>query len=176
VPRRTGLRVDGFDGKIRVRLDRHGVFAMSDRHGLDWPARRAVCGMLALALPVLLIGCDRQESPSPYESLDGFVQARDPEAGEFTVRVSDRLRRSTESRAELCIVTKDTEVYINDKFDAIENIRVGDPIEVIGFRERNPQLRRFFVSFAYVTQRHPPVRPPDLRPRITENQTDPGDT
>jgi hypothetical protein len=98
-----------------------------------------------------------------YNVLAGKVVACHPDTGELTVRVS---RRTVEGPAEhtlYCVVTRDSEIYVNDKFSAIDEIQLGDAVELVGYRDPNPQLERFVVSFAYFD--HPLPAPP--RPELT---------
>ncbi|MCH8805029.1 MAG: hypothetical protein IH986_02950 [Planctomycetes bacterium] len=107
-------------------------------------------------------GCTKQPRSSQYDTLTGIVETRDAETGELSVQEFPRL--AGRSRTVLCVINKDAEVYVNDRFSTIDRIQIGDTIELIGHRDADPQLERFIVSFASITRILPPPPPPDLTP------------
>ena len=116
----------------------------------------------SLALP----GCDPPPVTHSYRVLSGAVIACHTETGELTVRLSDfsRRRRQNEDRVH-CVITRDSEVYVNDRFATLSDIALGDQIEVIGYRDPQRRIERFVVSYAYVKH---PLPPPRLPAEIAE--------
>jgi len=92
--------------------------------------------------------------------LAGRVRESRPETGELTVEV--RGPAPGRPAVEICNLTKDSEIYINDRFSSIDQIQVGDAVELLGYRDPNPRLERFVVSFAYVDHPQPPPPAPEL--------------
>jgi hypothetical protein len=108
-------------------------------------------------------GCGRQASSQRYEALVGQVLSIQPETGELTARVM--MPSTAESGQTLhCVVTRDTEIYVNDRASSIREVAVGDRVELVGYRAPDPRVASFIVSFAFVD--HPLTWPPapELRP------------
>jgi hypothetical protein len=108
-------------------------------------------------------GCGRQSSSPRYETLVGQVLSIQAETGELTARVM------TPSMAESaptlhCVVTRDTEIYVNDRAASIRDVSVGDRIELVGYRAPDPRVASFVVSFAFVDHPLTWPPPPELEP------------
>ena len=121
----------------------------------------------------LVAGCERASSPSQYQTLSGRVLARDTETRELSVSVRRRHPGEPVEQTVFCVVTDDSEVYINDMFSTLEALEVEDTIELVGRYDRDPQQERFVVSLAYVNRRLPPPALPDLPPPTTQPTTQP---
>src|SRR5262245_40683311 len=111
---------------------------------------RLLHALLAAAV-VLIAGCERKNAPPAYEVREGVVVERHSDTGELAVRVVQQKRDKTEERTIFCIVTKDSEVYINDVLSRLDAVNVGDAIEIVGYPEPTPRFERFVISFAHVT-------------------------
>lgn len=59
-----------------------------------------------------------------------------------------------------CVATKDTEIYVNDRFSGIEEIRVGDVLESVGYWDRE----RFVLSLVNIRRSEPELRMLDILP------------
>lgn len=120
---------------------------------------------VVLALTVLsLAGCDDPPSETHYSVFAGKVVACHADTGELRVRM---LRAGPEGSSEetiYCVVTRESEIYVNDKLSTMNEIQLGDEIELIGHRDPDPQTRRFVVSFAYLDHRLPAPAPPVFAP------------
>lgn len=124
------------------------------KHGLT----AAAAGLL------LLVGCSREGTHSPYQVFVGTVKALDLETGELFVRAERAPSDWRIDRNIPCVVTKDSEVYISDQFSEIGEIVVGDSVTLVGFRDAG----RFVVSFADVTRSQPEAPLPALSAPPTE--------
>jgi hypothetical protein len=110
-------------------------------------------------------GCEDQlTTPNRYSVLAGKVLSCHANTGELTVRVSRRSAQGPTEETIYCVVTRDSEIYINDKFSSIEEIQLGDAVELVGYDDPNPRLQRFVVSFAYFDHPLPAPPPPELVP------------
>jgi hypothetical protein len=118
--------------------------------------------LVLLAVAALTVGCESRDAISRYETLIGTVVTRDADTGELTVRTPAPRGAASSHRSDLCVVTEDTEIYLNDKFSLIGAIAVGDIVELIGYRDPHPRPERFVVSFAVVNRDEPAPAPPDL--------------
>ncbi len=130
---------------------------------------RTGAGVLLVGLVAVgLVGCERPTPSHAYTVLAGTVLSCNPEAGELTLELRDQPARKWSGRVP-CVLTKDSEVYVNDRFSSLAEIQVGNAVEVIGYREANRRLETFVVAYAYVEQPGPPVKtPPLLLPRPEE--------
>ncbi len=113
----------------------------------------------------LLTGCSKQEPRTEYQAFSGTVRAADIETGELFVRSDHPPQPGKPGRDLPCVVTKDAEIYINDRFASIQEITVGDSVELIGYRDAD----RFVVSFATITR----AEPPPTLPAIFQSATSP---
>lgn len=96
-----------------------------------------------------MVGCEHATSAHRYSVLNGQVVDAHPETGELTVRVERRNLRDVEPESIECVVTKDSELYVNGRFAHFDATCVGDPVELVGYNDPNPRSGRFVVSFAY---------------------------
>ena len=110
--------------------------------------RATLMAGLAVAWAGLTAGCGGSPGTPRYETLTGVVVTCKPEMGELLVRVV----LSGESAEVPCQVTRDSELYINDGLAQIEEIRAGDAVELIGYRDDNASIARFVVSAANVAR------------------------
>lgn len=123
------------------------------------------CGwLLAVGLGAVLTlpGCGRQTPANRHDVLAGSVQSVHAETGQLTVRQSFPRPEIGDNPTVSCLLSSDAEVYINDKFSAIDAIVAGDNIELIGYRDPNPRAERFLVSLVHITRSEPLPPAPDL--------------
>ncbi|MBL8881039.1 MAG: hypothetical protein JNG88_18135, partial [Phycisphaerales bacterium] len=112
---------------------------------------------------MIAAGCDDARSVRVYEFLQGTVSAVHVDTGEISVEfVTPGTNRT---RVLSCVVTRDTELYLNDLATSLARIAPGDAIQVIGVREPDPRLERLAIATAYVAREEPaaPVPPLALR-------------
>ncbi len=63
---------------------------------------------------------------------------------------------------------------MDDKLSSIEEIQLGDAVELVGWWDRSSQLERFVVSFAYFDHPMPAPPRPEFAPAsapATEDRT-----
>jgi len=121
--------------------------------------------VVLLGASLFAVGCeDELATPNPYTVLAGKVLSCHADTGELTVRISRRSVAGPTEKAIYCVVTRDSEIYVNDKFSSIEEIQLGDAVELVGYDDPNPRLQRFVVSFAYFDHPLPPPPAPELVP------------
>lgn len=143
---------------------------------MEWRSdkvRSAWVWLLAAAIAAGLAGgCRPPSVTSSYEALAGTVEAVRSDTFELVVRLHPRAAERARASTVTCLCTKDTEIYLNDRFSAFDVLTVGDTLELIGYYEpNNPRGERFVVSFAYVVrQEAPPPEPVLLPASIPANQ------
>lgn len=125
-------------------------------------------GLLALAAG----GCSRAAPGGQYHAFGGTVVACDAETGELGVELEEP--RRPERDVEACVLNQHTEIYINDRLAHAGEIRSGDRIVVIGYREPNPRVRQFVVSLARVTRSEPEPVLPDFLAAAAARPAAPG--
>jgi len=130
-----------------------------------------LCSYVAVAAVALGAGgCEARREPGHYSVLAGEVIACQPDTGELTIRGPRRTAEGPEEQTSYCLITRDSEIYINDRFSSIREIRPGDTVELIVRRDSDPQsgpdagLQRYVVAFAYVDRPLPPAPRPELTP------------
>ncbi len=101
-------------------------------------------------------GCGRDSRGQKYETESGVVTQRNTSTGEIAVS-SD-----AERPAISCIITRDSEIYVDDQLSSIEDVRIGDRIAVVGYREREPGLEHFIISYGRIQRPSPPSVPPEF--------------
>lgn len=101
-------------------------------------------------------GCSRQEPQTEYQAFRGVVRALDVETGEVFVRADRPLEGWRPGRDISCVVTKDSETYINDRFSEVREIQVGDEVDVLGYHDRG----HFAVTLLSVTRPELPAPVP----------------
>lgn len=119
--------------------------------------------MLATTLLLgALAACDDPRSVRHYEVVLGVVIAVHADTGELSVEIPQNPTPRTQIRSRVlsCIVTRDTELYLNDMFVSIDAVEPGDRIQVIGSRDPDPQLDRLAVHTAYLTRTVPSAPDP----------------
>lgn len=134
-------------------------------------ARGATC----VAAVLLCAGCEEPAPPHRYMVLTGRVLSCNPESGELTMRADRVAETRIQARRVHCVLTKDSELYVNDRFSSPHALGAGDAIEVIGYREPDRRLDTFVVVQAHVQQPQPrPVVPAVLtEPLATADTTAP---
>lgn len=120
-------------------------------------------------------GCDKPLPHARFTVLSGKVVACHTDTGELSVRVSRRRPEGPTEETIYCLITRDAEIYVNDKVSSIAEIQLGDAVELVGRRDPDPQTERFVVSFAYFDHPLPPPPRPDLTPAPAPATEDPQD-
>jgi hypothetical protein len=143
------------------------------------------CGDLAqldtTALIVLITlfagGCGQSPTDHRYAVLSGKVLLCDAEIGELNVLVTGPADRNSRPDQVHCVVNQDSEVYVNDRFASLREMRVDDAVELIGYREPDRRLESFVVRFAYCRQPLSPAVVPsiftDPTPATSSARTEP---
>ncbi len=107
---------------------------------------------------VLLSGCDRDPRRQNYRTLSGVVTERRPDTGELSGPFKAPGER--EPSMVSCLMTRDSEVYVNDRLGSIQDVRVGDHMAVIGYYEPDPQPARFVISYGRIRRPSSSSSPP----------------
>lgn len=128
-------------------------------------------GPALAVMPAALLGCEPAPSAPHYKVLVGTVIACYPQTGELTLRTSPQSPGTQAGQRIFCVATRESEVYINDRFASLEQIRIGDAVELVGYVDRDRQLSQFVVSLAY--GRHPQPPPPDPQALLAPPATRP---
>lgn len=139
---------------------------------LSYAHNRLLAGIVLPGAILCAAGCEPRPQPNRYSVLAGKVVACHTDTGELSIRASRRTAEGPAEQTVYCLVTCDSEIYVNDKFSSIEEIQLGDAVELVGRRDPNPQLERFVVSFAYFDHPLPPPPRPELTPAPTPSQQD----
>lgn len=139
------------------------------------PTVRRCCGVGVIGLAAMAAGCEPAPAAPHYKVLVGTVAASYPQTGELTVRVSTETPGVNQPKRVYCVVTRESEVYVNDRFASLDAIRIGDVVELVGYVDRDRQLAQFVVSLAYVRQPQPPAPDPAtlLAPPATRRAQEP---
>lgn len=122
-------------------------------------ARRAAGCLPLLLIPGMLNGCARQTGAQPVDALSGAVVETRPGTGELSVRV--RSPRGGE-RTVRCMVTNDSEIYINDMLSTLDDVEAGDPIRLLGQRDAGATSPAIVVTYARIAREHAPPAPPEF--------------
>jgi hypothetical protein len=130
--------------------------------------RGVLAPLLAAAMLCSAIGCSRQEPQSDYNAFTGTVRALDPDAGEVFVRTNRAPAGWRTDRDIPCVVTKDSEIYINDRFSEFQDIRYGDTAKLVGYRDKD----HFVVTFLIVARSEPAPPLPELAEPPTSRPTE----
>ena len=112
------------------------------------------------AIVFAALGCERGSRGQQYETETGVVTQRHTSTGEITVS-SDR-PGDAERPFISCIITRDSEIYVDDRLSSIEDVRIGDRIAMVGYREQAPGLEHFIVSYGRIRRSSPSSVPPEF--------------
>lgn len=142
-----------------------------------WSARSRRISVALQCLSWLLVaglgGCGRSESGAGrYQTVLGVVAGRWTDTGRMSVRV---VRGRGESRTEQeieCVVTADSELYLNERFAGLSEVSVDDKVQVFGYFDRT-DARQFWVTLAYVTRQKEPAPFPRLAAPVTQPTSGP---
>ncbi len=105
--------------------------------------------VLACAVAVVMLsGCGRESRRQDYRTLTGVVTERRADTGELSV--SFKAAGEREPSIVSCLMTRDSEVYINDRLGSIEDVRIGDILAIIGYYEPDPEPARFVISYGRI--------------------------
>jgi hypothetical protein len=130
---------------------------------------RYVLAGSSFALVLCAAGCRKPGGAAHYEIFGGTVETLRADTFDLTIRPGDRWADRVRSPAVSCLLTKNTEIYINDRFSRFDAIAIGDGVELIGyFEEAAAGEQRFVVSFAYITRNEPLPPAPDLSRSATQ--------
>jgi hypothetical protein len=120
--------------------------------------RIAISGALAACF---VSGCSGRPAPKKHEVLMGTVESFETNTGQLTLRTSIHAGEHEDLKMA-CMLTNDTEVYINDRWRNPQAILAGDTVELIGYRESDPRGEHFVVSLANIQRDAAPPPLPDL--------------
>jgi hypothetical protein len=115
---------------------------------------------LLAAFAGFLGGCERSATPSYFSVVRGAVKSVNHETGDLSVDARRRTSRGEIVISEYCLLTKDSEIYINDRFAPISQVLIGDQVELIGCRDTTMGVDRFHVTYAHFNRPLPPAPPP----------------
>lgn len=104
---------------------------------------------MTVLVMAVFTGCDRPAPMHRYLVLAGVVSATAPDTGELAVLVAKKSSNGTRDEPIDCVVTKDSEVYIDGRFAQAGEIELGDVVTLVGYYDANPRTSRFVVSYAY---------------------------
>lgn len=132
---------------------------------------RSVAAVCALAVALATCpGCERAAPSGRYSVVLGDVLATDVTIGEITVRLVRRGAHESAGESLHCTVTRDSEIYIDDRFSSLADVRAGDRVELIGYRDPDPAINRFIVTNARI-ERTPESAMPDALPRASAQES-----
>ncbi len=123
---------------------------------------RRLAALAGLAAGVLLVGCSERQPLPHYTLLSGRVVARHVDTGELVVKGARPKDPPGTQKTFNCLVTPGSEIYINDKLCSLEDIQLGDEVELIGWKDRESQPPRFVISVVYLDHALPPPPRPEL--------------
>lgn len=124
---------------------------------------RYALGGGGLALVLCAAGCREPGGSTHYEVFGGTVETLRADTFDLTIRPGDEWAGRVPGPAVSCLLTKNTEIYINDRFSRFDAIAIGDGVELIGyFEDAAAGGQRYVVSFAYITRNEPLPPAPDL--------------
>ena len=112
-----------------------------------------------LALCWAVQGCGEPAPAQRYKVSAGKVLSCRPDTGELEIQLDVR-PSARGPRRLFCVVTSDSEIYINDQTESIDAIQLGDAVELVGYRDPTPGMERFVVTFAYFEHPMPPAIEP----------------
>lgn len=114
-----------------------------------------------------IAGCDHPAPAPRYLVQSGTVTTCSFDTGELTIATRQRTAGPPRAETVDCVVTKDSEVYVNGRFARFDAINVGDAVTLVGYQDPNPRSGRFVVSYAYFehhTDAHGDVGVPVTQP------------
>lgn len=126
-----------------------------------------------LILSLTFGGCRGASGPAQHEALVGTVESIQPDTAQVTIRVAESRGPWSEPTRVTGLLTNDAEVYVNDRYVGLEGVRVGDTVELIGYRDPNPRTERFIVCLARIARNAPAPPVPDLTPPASQPTTQP---
>ena len=137
---------------------------------------RRLAALAGLAAGVLVAGCSERQPLPHYTLVSGRVVACHVDTGELVVKGARPKDPPGTQKTFNCLVTPGSEIYINDKLCGLEDIQLGDEVELIGWQDRESQPPRFVVCVVYLDHALPPPPRPELRPApATRAASQPGD-
>lgn len=126
--------------------------------------RRTASSVIRRLLPpgilllMILSGCAGEQTHEEYQAFGAVVRALDLESGEIFVRAERPVEGWRADRDIPCVVTKDSELYVNDRFSQLHELRVGDRLELVGYRDKD----HLVAVLIHAAQPEPPPPPPDM--------------
>lgn len=109
---------------------------------------------------LLTAGCTEERPANRYESINGEIRELSADTGEITLAAPPVGAFRAEASALRCLCTKDTEIYINDRFSNFDALRVGDTLRLVGYREASSESRRLVASYVRIERPRPPSESP----------------
>lgn len=92
---------------------------------------------MIVALAALAGGCGDSRGAARYAVMSGTVVSALAETGEFNVEPDPAARLDDDPAMVACVLTTDSEVYVNARLVDVEEITLGDRVEIIGQWQRD---------------------------------------
>lgn len=124
--------------------------------------RRFVAGPLVTLAVCAAGGCGEAASAPKFETISGKVAKCVPETGELIVELPPGVRVENESRLLHCVLTRDSEVYVNDRAATPRDLAEGDALDLVVYRDPNPTLTTFVATYAFVRRPAAAAKPPEF--------------
>lgn len=137
------------------------------------PLRCCVRGWLLIVAVCAVSGCGEATSAPKFETISGKVAKCVPETGELIVELPPGVRVENESRLLHCVLTRDSEVYVNDRAATPRDLLEGDALDLVIYRDPNPTLTSFVATYAFVRRPMPAARPPEFLSQASRAATGP---
>lgn len=135
-------------------------------------------GALCACAALLCLGaCRRPSALSDYAALAGRISLVRADTLELTVQPAGAFR-SEAAGSVMCLLTRDSELYINDRLADLGELQLGDQVELVGHYQKEPPEKRFVVATGHVARSEPPppslaasLPPPSTQPATSESQS-----
>jgi hypothetical protein len=134
--------------------------------------------VVAAILPLSAAGCSGAAAAPHFESLTGRVAACHAETGELLVEADARPLPNSPAGASIvhCVLTRSSEVYIDDVLSPLTAIARHDRVELIGYRTSAIDAGALVVSLARIARERPAAPTPEPLYRVAPHEPQPGGT
>lgn len=122
-----------------------------------WLRWSAACATLATCAAASG-GCDRPDAVPSFAVVSGVVLSHQRDTGELAIRPAST--GAGPSRIMVCVMTPETEIYVNERLSEPHDVLVGDSVELVV--DRAARLGRHVVSQIQVDRADEPVAPVSL--------------
>lgn len=113
----------------------------------------------AVACSFSLGGCKERKEERVYRALRGIARSKNPETGLVSMDFTRENGHVVELEGQ---VTQDTEIFVDGRVATLDDVRIGEEVEVIGYITGSGKQRQMVVTQVVVTRNeseHPPVEP-----------------